>query len=188
MPRPLSLKRRSLLKAGLAVGLTAAAGAVQAQTPAWRAEPGDFDFLAGEWRQSHRRMTGAGPEGPVWDEFEGEATCWSILQGVGSIEELRIPARNFSGMGLRMLDIENRRWGDHWVNARSGVVGVPPQWGGFIDGAGVFIVEDADDQGPVQYRGLWDQIGARSCRWSQASSRDGGQTWEDNWVMLWRKV
>ena len=57
-----------------------------------------------------------------------------------------------------------------------------------IDGAGVFIVEDADDQGPVQYRGLWDQIGARSCRWSQASSRDGGQTWEDNWVMLWRKV
>jgi hypothetical protein len=40
-----------------------------------------------------------------------------ILAGVGSVEELRIPARNFSGMGLRLLDLEKKVWADHWVNA-----------------------------------------------------------------------
>ena len=55
--------------------------------------PRDFDFLAGEWKIRNRRLTTA--ETPEWDEFEGEATCWTILGGIGSIEELRIPARNF---------------------------------------------------------------------------------------------
>ena len=66
-------------------------------------KPGDFDFLAGEWRIRHRMLTAKG-----WIRFEGEATCWTILKGVGSVEELRIPARDFSGMGLRMLDLEHQ--------------------------------------------------------------------------------
>ena len=63
--------------------------------------PGDFAFLDGRWRIRNlkRRSTG-------WDRFDGEARCFSILGGIGSVEELLIPARDFSGMGLRMLDIE----------------------------------------------------------------------------------
>ena len=54
-----------------------------------------------------------------------EATVVGILGGIASIEELRIPARGFSGMGLRLLDVEKKIWSDHWVNAKSGVVAVP---------------------------------------------------------------
>ena len=100
---------------------------------------GDFDFLAGEWKIKHRRLKT--PGGGDWDEFEGEATCWTILAGVGSVEELRIPARNFSGMGLRLLDVEKRVWSDFWVNAKSGVLTAPGMPGHFIGGEGIFIVD-----------------------------------------------
>lgn len=112
----------------------------------------------------------------------------AILGGVCSVEELRIPARNFSGMGLRLLDVENRVWSDHWVNARSGVVTTPGQLGSFENGAGLFVTDDVVDGASVKYIGVWDNITARSCRWRQASSRDGGATWDQNWIMEWSRV
>lgn len=147
--------------------------------------PGQFDFLSGQWRIQHRRL----PQGAhEWDEFEGEATCWSILGGVGSVEELRIPARNFSGMGLRLLDVDNQQWFDHWVNAKSGVIGCPGLAGSFEDGAGLFYSEEQDGEQTILAASIWDQIERRSCRWRQAVSRDGGASWEHNWIMRWHRV
>ena len=60
-------------------------------------KPGDFGFLDGRWRIRHlKRRT------DKWDRFEGEARCWSILDGIGHVEELLIPARDFNGLGLRL--------------------------------------------------------------------------------------
>ena len=106
---------------------------------------------------------------------------------MGSVEELRIPARGFSGMGLRLLDVEKRIWHDHWVNARSGVLTLPGQTGGFENGAGVFVAEDEADGKRVVIHGIWDEITATSCRWRQRLSRDGGASWTDDWVMHWRR-
>lgn len=182
--------RRAVLKtaAGLAVApaALAAAPAVAAEPTKFPpGKPGEFDWLAGEWRIRHRRFK---PDTKVWDEFEGEATCWTILGGVGSIEELRIPARDFSGMGLRLLDLETKVWSDFWVNARSGALGGAGLTGGFIDGVGIFEAHDKEGDTPVIYRGIWDQITGRSHRWRQTASRDGGKTWDDNWIMQWTKV
>jgi hypothetical protein len=147
---------------------------------------GDFDFLAGNWKISHRRLKASGTKD--WDEFEGEATCWTILSGGGSIEELRIPARNFFGVGIRLLDVKQRVWNDFWVNGRDGVLAPPGLPGVFKDGVGIFEADDIDasngDQ-PIKVRGVWDRITPTSCRWYQAISRDGGQTWEENWLMDW---
>ncbi|MGL4574660.1 MAG: hypothetical protein ACRCV9_07720 [Burkholderiaceae bacterium] len=187
------MQRRRLLQsaAGLAVGGHVAMEA-SAATPAPAVvpniapspppgKPGDFDFLAGNWNISHRRKKTEGE----WDEFTGEATCWTILGGVGSVEELRIPARGFSGMGLRLLDVERRVWNDFWVNAKSGVLTPPGMPGYFENGAGIFTADDMDGDKPIKVRGMWDQITPKSCRWFQAVSRDGGKTWEQNWVMHW---
>lgn len=143
-------------------------------------KPGDFDFLAGSWKISHRRL-----KGKEWDEFRGEATCWTILGGVGSVEELRIPARDFSGMGLRLLDLEKKIWSDYWVNGKSGVLGAAGLTGLFKDGVGTFEADDVDGDQPIKVRGVWDRITPKSCRWHQAVSRDGGKTWEGNWFMDW---
>lgn len=179
-------QRRQLLSAGGALLAAAAAGdaAAAPTTRPGSGKPGEFDWLGGEWKIAHRRLKAPGQ----WDEFTGEATCWTILGGVGSVEELRIPQRNFSGMGLRLLDLEKRVWSDYWVNAKSGVLGEAGLTGGFIDGAGVFLADDEDAGKPIKVRGLWDEITGRSHRWSQSVSRDGGLSWEDNWVMRWTKA
>lgn len=146
-------------------------------------KPGDFDFLAGEWRIAHRSIVNG-----KWLDYEGEATVYGILAGIGSVEELRIPARGFSGMGLRLLDVEKRVWSDHWVNAKSGVIGCPGQTGSFENGSGLFA-SDYDDNGkPMLSIGVWDLITPTSCRWRQAVSGDRGRTWEHNWIMHWTRV
>jgi hypothetical protein len=194
---PSNASRRTLLKtaaAGLAVcaagtGTAIAAAASTEATEAVEApygKPGDFNFLAGEWKIHHRRLKTPGTDD--WDEFEGEATCWTILAGVGSVEELRIPARNFSGMGLRLLDVEKREWSDFWVNAKSGVLTTPGTTGVFIDGAGTFVADDMDGDKPIKVRGVWDRITPTSCRWHQALSYDGGKTWLGQWFMDWTRV
>ena len=181
--------RRAILKS--AAGLALAPSALPTPTAASAAEapppgkPGDFDFLAGEWRIEHRRRPSSGA---AFEAFEGEATCWTILGGVGSVEELRIPSRGFMGLGLRLLDVENRVWSDHWVNARSGVVTVPGQLGSFENNAGIFVTDETVDGIAMKYVGVWDNITSRACRWRQASSRDGGQTWDQNWIMEWSRV
>lgn len=153
-------------------------------------KPGEFNFLAGEWKIKHRRLKTPGPAATTkeWDEFEGEATCFTILAGVGSVEELRIPSRGFAGMGLRLLDVENKVWNDFWVNAKSGVLTTPGQTGGFDNGVGTFGADDSDDGKPIKVKGVWDQITPNSCRWWQAVSWDDGKTWEQNWVMEWTRV
>lgn len=153
--------------------------------PAPPGKPGDFDFLEGRWRIRNRRLP---PGETAWDDFEGESVCATIMGGTGSVEDLRIPARGFAGLGLRLLDRERGVWVDHWVSARTGVVDLPGTDGGFFDGAGVFDSDDVDDGVPVIVRGVWDQITSDSCRWRQATSRDGGASWSETWIMHWSRL
>jgi hypothetical protein len=146
---------------------------------------GEFDFLQGEWLIDNRKRRSGSDE---WDRFPGEATVQTLLAGVVSVEELRIPARQFSGMGLRILDQEKNVWVDYWVNAKSGVLGAEGTAGGFENGIGSFISEDVDGETRVLVRGVWDRITPQSCRWSQSISRDGGQTWRDDWIMDWTRA
>lgn len=185
--QPQDVVRRTVLQtaAGIAIAPVLVASDANADVALTPGKPGDFNFLSGEWRIQHRRKRAGDVH---WDEFSGEATCWTILGGVGSVEELRIPARDFSGMGLRLLDVEKKVWSDFWVNAKSGVLGTPGMTGSFENGAGVFIADDTDGKQPIKVRGVWDQITPMSCRWHQAVSRDGGKTWEENWIMHWTRV
>lgn len=186
------LPRRTVLQmaAGLASAGAPALGATatpatpkKAAPPAATGKPGDFDFLSGEWKIRHQRMNGG-----AWDRFEGEATVHGILGGIGSVEELRIPARNFSGMGLRLLDVERRLWADYWVNAKGGVLTPPPGWGSFVGGVGTWDSDEVDGEQPIIVRGVWDRITPKGCRWYQATSRDGGTSWQEHWVMDWSRA
>ena len=184
------LQRRILLQtaAGLAIGhMASRASGAESATGTPQGKIGEFNFLAGEWKIKHQRLKSvASANSPaVWDEFEGEATCWTVLGGVGSIEELRIPARKFSGIGILLLDLENKLWSDFWVNGSSGVLAPPGMTGHFENGVGTFVADDADGNPPTKARGVWDRITATSCRWHQAVSKDGGQVWEPNWFMDW---
>lgn len=179
------MQRRHLILMQAATALAAAGGATAVRAAGQA--PGtaqDFDFLAGEWRIANRRLKAPGE----WDEFPGEATVTRWLDGMVSLEELRIPARGFAGMGLRVLDAKERIWRDIWMNAKQGVVQGPGMSGYFQDGAGIFESADEDQGQPIIVRGVWDQIRPRSCRWQQSVSRDGGKSWALNWEMQWTRV
>jgi hypothetical protein len=182
-PQP-RIHRRTVLTAAAGTAVAAAVSTGTRAEPGAPARPGEFDFLNGHWTIANRRLKAPGD----WDAFEGEATCWSILGGVASVEELRIPARDFSGMGLRTLDAANGVWLDYWMNTKTGVPASAGTAGRFVDGVGNFDASDTEDGRPVIYRGCWDQITASSCRWRQGTSRDGGATWDWNWIMEWTRV
>jgi len=183
----IEVQRRTVLQMTVALAGAARVGAAPAlaaaKAPAPSGKAGDFDFLSGEWKIRNRQLKNG-----AWEEFDSEATVHGILGGVASVEELRIPARNFSGMGLRLLDRERRLWADYWVNAKSGVLVPPPSWGSFVDGVGLWDSDDTDGAVPIIVRGAWDRITARTCRWYQASSHDGGRSWQESWVMHWTRA
>jgi hypothetical protein len=186
-------RRTVLAAAGAAALIAATAGEAKAhETTEGRpanvpeGRPGEFDFLSGEWRIHHRWRSG--PESQEWLEFDGEATVVGILGGICSVEELRIPVRNFYGMGLRLLDQTNKVWNDHWVNKQSGVVTAPGQLGGFADGVGTWTSTWEQDGRAMISEGIWDRITPTSTRWRQRVTADGGATWEETWIMHWRRA
>lgn len=154
--------------------------AITRRTPG---KPGDFNFLEGNWRIANQRRVGE-----RWEAFEGQARCFTILDGVCSVEELRVPSSGFAGMGLRLLDVKQQLWRDHWVNAKFGVVGADGLPGSFENGAGIFESEETDNGVLVKYRSVWDRITATTCRWQQGASRDGGRTWLVDWSMDWTRL
>jgi hypothetical protein len=147
--------------------------------------PGDFDFLTGEWRIKIRNFDTSGPHGKK--ERDASATVYRVLGGAGSIEELRNGDGSMWGMGVRVWHPEKMQWADHWTSAKDGVVN-PPQLGQFIDGEGIFQLDDTDNGKPIKIKGVWDKITAQSCRWHQIVSRDDGKTWEYGWYMDWTRV
>lgn len=191
MTSPIDIKRRAVLQgaAGLALAplLIDAASAASRSPETWPpGRPGDFDFLTGEWRIANKRRKAPGDT--VWDEFRGEATVASVMGGVCSVEDLRIPERNFAGMGLRILDMKKKVWVDYFVNAKSGELATPGGAGFVENGVVSFPGEEVVDGKTILYRNIWDKITASSCRWYQGMSRDGGKSWEDDWVMEWTRA
>ncbi len=146
---------------------------------------GDFDFLAGNWHIRHKRLKDSTKD--EWQRFDSSATVHRVLGGMGSIEELRKADGSYMGMGVRVWLPEVEKWADHWTSADNGVVNAP-QLGNFIDGDGVFMTEAEVDGTKWQYRGVWDRITLKSCRWHQSVSKDGGNSWEWNWWMEWTRL
>jgi hypothetical protein len=65
---------------------------------------------------------------------------------------------------------------------------MPPAWGSFVGGVGIWDANDWQGEQAIIVRGIWDEITAASCRWRQAVSRDGGTSWQKNWVMHWARA
>lgn len=188
MGTEMKMDRRRLLQlaAGLAMVPTVLKTRPVLAAPAGTGKAGDFEFLAGSWSVSHRQLKT--PGGNDWETFTGTARCFSILNGVGSVEELRVPSKGWIGMGLRLLDVKQGIWSDYWVPGASGVLTTPGSTGVFENGVGTFVSDGEDDGKPVRARGVWDRITKTSCRWREGLSRDGGKTWEEGWFMDWTRA
>jgi hypothetical protein len=151
----------------------------------------DFDFFVGRWRVQHRRLKERLSNSHEWTEFQGTAVAQPLMSGYANIDDnvLALPEGNYQAVTLRAFDCKSRQWSIWWLDGRSPQAPLdPPVRGSFQGGVGTFYADDTFAGKPVRIRFVWSHITAASCRWEQAFSPDGGQSWEVNWVMEFARI
>lgn len=149
----------------------------------------DFDFFHGRWTVRHRLLKARLAACSDWVEFSGTTVTQPILSGLGNIDDnwLDRPDAPYAAVTLRKFDPATRLWSIWWFDAR--YVGIePPVLGRFENGVGTFFCEDVFEGRPIRVRFTWSAITATSCEWRQAFSADGGETWETNWDMAFKRA
>ncbi|MEV6194670.1 hypothetical protein AB0M19_20020 [Streptomyces sp. NPDC051920] len=143
----------------------------------------DFDFLHGDWDVANRRRTDFLDPDSAWEEFPAFSRCWSLFDGAANIDEIDVPIQGWTGLTLRLFDLETELWSLNWSSSRSGRL-FPPVFGRFgPDGRGEFHGDDTHDGKDVRVRFVWSGISETTARWEQAFSLDGENTWLTNWTM-----
>jgi hypothetical protein len=145
---------------------------------------GDFDFFVGTWRALNRRLRERLKGSNEWEEFEGRNVMHKILGGIGNFDEVVFyrEGGQTEGATLRLYNPETHEWSIYWASS----VGVnnlfPPMIGKFENGRGLFYAYEPFEGQHIYSRFVWTHEGDNNCRWEQAFSADGGQTWETNWT------
>ncbi len=148
-----------------------------------------FDFLQGEWTIHHRRLKERLVGSTEWVEFETPFVLEQILGGLGNIDQCRTlpPAPFYEGVSLRFFDRTAEKWKIYWVDSNTGQL-CPPVEGVFDGDRATFLGDDSHAGIPVRARFLWDKSDPDAPTWQQAFSVDGGETWETNWHMAFRRA
>lgn len=144
----------------------------------------DFDFFLGRWHVHNRRLRERLKGSTDWEEFEGTTHAHQILGGLGNQDEITLERASgrLEGMTVRLFDPNSQEWSLYWADNVQGSLQTP-MIGSFKDGRGEFYAQEIFEGKHVLSRFIWSNITTSSCRWEQALSMDGGQSWETNWVM-----
>jgi hypothetical protein len=149
----------------------------------------DFGFLMGRWTVANKRLVQRLQGSTEWEEFDAISHAKPLLGGMGNMDEFRAEQwkPGYIGMSLRFFNPAAKAWSIYWIDNRS-VTLENPVVGGFSDGIGIFEGDDLFDGKPVRVRFRWSVIDPDRPTWEQAFSQDGGETWETNWIMRFRRV
>ncbi len=147
-----------------------------------------FDFLVGEWRVHHRRISAVSRK---WVEFDGTCSLRLIMNGSANVEEHTFdsPDGAYRAIGLRSFDQKTGEWSIWWLDGRYPSRPLdPPAQGSFENGIGRFYAKYEQDGKPMIGRLKWSDITPSTAHWEQASSADDGKTWATNWIMELTRV
>lgn len=153
------------------------------QTPRQRDGQHDFDFHLGTWKTHLRRLLNPLTGSNKWVEYEGTTVVRKVWNGRANLVELVAdgPAGHFEGLSLRLYNPQSRQWSLNFANAAGGVMALPTT-GEFKNGRGEFYNQETFNGRSIFVRFVISDITPNSCRFEQAFSNDGGQTWEVNWI------
>lgn len=150
----------------------------------------DFDFLLGSWRVQNRRLVKRLQGCTEWESFAATQHNLALPGNIGNFDDFIAESwrPGFVGLSLRLFNPQTNLWSIYWLDNQTGGLNAagnlqPPVVGKFEEGTGVFEGDDVLDGHAIRVRYTWSAITARSARWEQAMSGDGGQTWEMNWRM-----
>jgi hypothetical protein len=151
----------------------------------------DFDFLIGEWRVHSRKLKERLVGSQDWEEFDGTIRATKMMEGFANVDDtvFHLPEGDYRGVAPRAYDPKTGLWAIWWIDARNphGALD-PPVKGRFEKGVGTFYADDTLRGQPIKVRFTWSHITAKTARWQQAFSADGGKTWETNWTQKLEKI
>ncbi|MES2056668.1 MAG: DUF1579 domain-containing protein [Pseudomonadota bacterium] len=147
-----------------------------------------FDFLHGQWRVTHRKLTARLSGARDWFDFPGALRVDPVLNGLGNIDinDLDDPGGAYCAHSLRLFDAPTNSWSIWWIDRRSPAID-PPVVGGFTGRKGVFFGDDLFAGKPIRVRTTYEPIDEAHAEWTQAFSADGGTSWEVNWIMAFHR-
>jgi hypothetical protein len=142
----------------------------------------DFDFEIGSWTTELSRLVNPLSGSSDWVDYRGTSVVRPVWDGLANLVELDVSgsAGRIQALSLRLYDPTSRVWSLHTASVRGGMS--PPAVGAFRDGRGEFSSEEALDGRPILVRFVISDITPTSCRFEQAFSDDGGESWELNWI------
>ncbi len=164
-------------------GFAAAAPPPAVVVPAARDGSHDFDFEIGEWTTHLKRLQHPLSGSTQWLEYDGTSLVTSLLDGRVNVVELSVQgtAGRIEGVSLRLYEPQSHQWTLNFANVVDGHLAAP-MIGEFRDSRGQFYGQDSFKGRSVLVRFTISCVSADSCRFEQAFSSDGAQTWETNWI------
>ena len=153
-----------------------------------RATSADFDFWMGKWDVRNRRLVRRLAGSDEWDEFDSKVAARQLPGGLGNEDVFCTDyGGGFVGMSFRFFDPDTGEWSIYWADSRRPGLLDPPVVGCFTNGVGIFEGDDTFEGRPIRVRFTWSGVDTPAPRWEQAFSADGGETWETNWIMDFRR-
>jgi hypothetical protein len=153
------------------------------RAPTLRDGQRDFDFEIGTWKTQLKRLLHPLTGSKSWVEYEGTTVVRKVWGGRANLVELVAdgPAGHFEGLNLRLYNPQSRQWSLNFASVNGGTLS-PPTIGSFNNGRGEFFAQEALEGRAILVRFVISDITPNSCRFEQAFSADGGNTWEVNWI------
>jgi hypothetical protein len=130
-----------------------------------------FDFWLGAWRAE----TAEG-------RLAGHNTISLLLGGCALLEEFE--GVDFRGTALMGYDAPSRAWHSIWVDASGAMLRLE----GALRGESMVLVgESRDERGSMLIRNTWTPQPGGSVEYRLESSRDGGASWEDVTLLIYKR-
>jgi hypothetical protein len=171
----------SVLAVGVAVPLSCAAEPAAAEE---RDGQHDFDFIFGRWKVHLKRKVAG-----TWTESDGYGVYRKVWGGRANLNELVTESGSgpVEGLTLRTYNPQTHQWSLYWANSRDGVLS-SAQVGQFSHGRGKFYALDDSDGKSILVRYVWSKTTPTFAHFEQAVSKDGGKSWEVNWISDMRRI
>jgi hypothetical protein len=149
----------------------------------------DFDWEIGTWKTELRRLAKPLTGSKEWLEYSGTSVVRKVLDGRANLVELRVEGASgrIEGVSLRLFNPQAAQWNLNFASVRNGAL-TRPVYGGFHDGRGEFFGLEELDGRAILVRFVVSEISAKSTRFEQAYSDNGGRSWETNWVAVDTRV
>jgi hypothetical protein len=143
----------------------------------------DFDPLIGSWKYHLKRRTNPLTGSTTWVEFDGTGVDYKVWDGRAQLDTIEVdgPTGHITGLTLRLYNPQSHEWSLYWANARDGLMFVP-QIGEFKNGRGEFFSQDTINGKTIFVRFDWTNLTTGTPHFEQSFSKDGGKTWEVNWI------